>query len=194
MHSRLHGMWHPRDPDGPTLRISSPWLKLGPSCVGRTEKPGLARGDRMRRRDCTRIVLGTVAAWPFVVGAQDPRVRRIAVLMAIREDFEGQQRVAALRESLRRFGWSEDHNLRIEVHWLGGDADELKPKVQQVLAHLPDVIVVNGTPGLSAVRAITNSVPTVFVIVADPVGAGFVQTLSRPGGNITGFSTFEPEI
>ena len=148
----------------------------------------------MRRRDCTRIVLGTVAAWPFVVRAQDPRVRRIAVLMAIREDFEGQQRVAALRESLRGFGWSEDQNLRIEVHWLGGDADELKPKVQQVLAHLPDVIVVNGTPGLSAVRAINNSVPTVFVIVADPVGAGFVQTLSRPGGNITGFSTFEPEI
>jgi putative ABC transport system substrate-binding protein len=115
--------------------------------------------------------------------------------MAYREDdLEGQERVTAFRKSLRESGWTDGQNVRIEVRWLGGRPDLANTYAKELVDWSPDVIVVNGTPGLVAVRQLTRATPIVFVVVTDPVGAGFVQSLSRPGGNVTGFSTFEPEI
>jgi putative tryptophan/tyrosine transport system substrate-binding protein len=150
----------------------------------------------MRRREVLAGLGGAAAAAaPLAALAQPDRVRRIALLMSYREgDAEGRQREAAFRDSLRESGWSDGRNLRIDVRWLGGDPARAKAQVKEVVDQSPDVIVVNGTPGLAAVRDATNAIATVFVIVTNPVGAGFVPSMPRPGGNITGFSSFEPEI
>ena len=149
----------------------------------------------MRRRDFIGGLAGA-AALPLAARAQQSdRMRRIALLMSYREgDSEGIQRVTAFRDSLRESGWSEGQNARIDTRWLGGDPTRVKVQVKEIVDQAPDVIVVNGSPGLAAVREMTNSIATVFVVVTNPVGAGFVQNMSRPGGNITGFSTFEPDI
>jgi putative tryptophan/tyrosine transport system substrate-binding protein len=140
-------------------------------------------------------LLGGAATWPLSASAQPDRQRLVSVLMAYSEvDPEGQQRLAAFRESLATTGFVEGKNARIEVRWLAGDPDRAKGYAKQVLEQSPDLIVVNGTPGLSEVHKLRSSIPIVFVMVTDPVGAGFVHSHSRPGGNITGFSTFEPEI
>jgi putative ABC transport system substrate-binding protein len=134
------------------------------------------------------------AAWPVTAFAQGS-VRRVGVLMSYREgDPEGQSRLAAFRDSLREAGWSEGRNASLEVRWLAGSAERARNEAQALVAQAPDVILVNGTPGLSALRSVTSTIPVVFVVVTNPVGAGFVDSLARPGGNITGFSTFEPEI
>jgi putative ABC transport system substrate-binding protein len=140
--------------------------------------------------------LAGAASWPLVVRAQQPeRMRRIGLLMSYREgDPEGIQRVTAFRDSLRESGWSDGRNVLVDLRWLGGDPAHVKGPVKEIVDQSPDVIVVNGAPGLAALREMTNHIPTVFVVVTNPVGAGFVQNMSRPGGNITGFSTFEPDI
>lgn len=155
----------------------------------------------MRRRDFVMLLGGAFAGGatvrvPLAGRAQQPnRPRRIGLLMAYREgDPEGQQRMAAFRQSLRESGWADGQDARIEVRWLAGDPERAKAYAKEIVERSPDVIVVNGTPGLAALRQLTSSIPIVFVVVTDPVGAGFVQSLSRPGANITGFSTFEPEI
>jgi putative ABC transport system substrate-binding protein len=149
----------------------------------------------MRRREFVTL-LGGSAVWPLAARAQQPeRMRRIGVLMAYREgDPEGLQRVTAFRDGLRESGWSDGQNARIDIRWLGGDPARVKVLVREIVDQSPDVIVVNGSPALAALRETTNSIPIVFVVITNPVGAGFVQNMSRPGGNITGFSTFEPDI
>src|SRR4051794_31412288 len=149
----------------------------------------------MRRRDLIAL-LGATATWPFGAGAQQPNlVRRISLIVAYGErDLEGQERVATFRQSLRESGWIDGQNTAVQVWWLAGDPERATTYAKELVEQSPDVIVVNGSPGLTAVRQLTNSIPIVFVVVTDLVGAGFVQSLSRPGGNITGFSTFEPEI
>jgi putative ABC transport system substrate-binding protein len=109
-------------------------------------------------------------------------------------DPEAQQRVAAFRDALRDSGWADGRNAQIELRWFGGDRERAKAYAAELVQMAPDVIVVNGTPAVAAMRTLTDSIPVVFVVITDPVGAGFVQSLSHPGGNITGFSTFEPEI
>jgi putative ABC transport system substrate-binding protein len=149
----------------------------------------------MRRRELLAL-LGAAAAWPGGVRAQRPdRVRRIGVMVVNAEgDPEGELRVAAFRQDLRALGWTEGRDLAIDVRWRAGEPERARAHAAELVASAPDVIVANGTAALAAVRQATQTIPIVFVVVADPVGAGYVQSLAQPGGNITGFSTFEPEI
>jgi putative ABC transport system substrate-binding protein len=149
----------------------------------------------MKRRDFI-VLLSSMAAWPTAAPAQqERRMRRIGFLMSYREgDQEGEQRLSAFRESLRQAGWIEGQTAQMDVRWFNGDPKLANDHAKQLVEQLPDVIVANGTPAVAALRRLTKSIPIVFVVVVDPVGAGFVESLSRPGGNITGFSTFEPQI
>jgi putative tryptophan/tyrosine transport system substrate-binding protein len=109
-------------------------------------------------------------------------------------DPDGQARVVAFRQGLSDLGWTEGRNIQIDYRWGTGTTDRARTNVAELINLAPDVIVANGTPATAAVHEATQSIPVVFVVVFDPVGAGFVHSLSQPGGNITGFSTFEPEI
>lgn len=125
--------------------------------------------------------------------AQD-RPRRIAMMIGPPEDDrEGQARVAAFRNALQALGWIEGQNLRIDYRWEAGP-DRSPSYAAELVKLAPEVIVANGTPALSALHQAPHTIPVVFVVVVDPVGAGYVQNLAHPGGNITGFSTFEPEM
>jgi len=149
----------------------------------------------VRRRDFITL-LGGAAVWPLAARAQQPGgMRRIGVLAVYGEhDPEAQVRVTAFRQTLQGLGWTEGGNVVTEYRWGAGDADRARTFAAEITALKPDVILAHGTPAVTALRAATRTIPVVFVVVTDPVGAGHVQGLARPGGNITGFSTFEPEI
>jgi putative tryptophan/tyrosine transport system substrate-binding protein len=147
----------------------------------------------MRRRDFI-IFVGTLAAgWPLAVHAQRAeRVRRIGVLVATREDdAEGRKRVDLLRQGLRELGWTEGRNINFDYRWVGGDAARAKTNAAELVSQRPDVIIAHSTLSLAAVRNETTTIPIVFLLVADPIGQGFVSSLAHPGGNITGFTAFE---
>jgi putative ABC transport system substrate-binding protein len=147
----------------------------------------------VRRREALTFLL-SVAASPSLAHAQD-RMRRVALMMVSAEnDREGQERVVAFRAALGRLGWSDGANMRLEVRWLHGDLDRTRSYASQLVAEAPDVIVANGTAAVAALQERTSTIPVVFVLVFDPLGSGFVRSLSKPGGNITGFSTFEPDM
>lgn len=148
----------------------------------------------MIRREFITLV-GGAAAWPFSARAQQSGgMRRIALMIAPAEDDpEGQARVAAFRKVLQSLGWTEGRNLQIDYRW-GAGPDRSTSYASELVKLAPEVIVANGTPAVSALHQATRSIPVVFVVVVDPVGAGYVHNLARPGGNITGFSTFEPEM
>jgi ABC-type uncharacterized transport system substrate-binding protein len=150
----------------------------------------------MRRREFITLLSGATVAWPFSARAQQPeRVRRILVLMgSAKDDPNGKASIATFRLSLQQLGWADGRNIRIDYRWTAGKPDRAREYATELATLAPDVIVANGTQVLTALQRATRSIPIVFVVVADPVGAGFVQNLARPGGNITGFSTFEPEI
>jgi putative ABC transport system substrate-binding protein len=150
----------------------------------------------MKRREFLGAVSGALAAWPLGVHAQQPeRMRRIGVLLGSEAgDPEMQARLAALQEGLRALGWTEGNNIGLDLRWFGGSSERAAQHAQEITALAPDVIVVNATVGIEAVLKTTRSVPTVFVMVGNPVGSGYVASLSRPGANVTGFSAFEPEI
>jgi len=135
-------------------------------------------------------LLGGAAAWPFAARAQ--QMRRIGVFMDLAEDDpEGQGRVAALKRGLQDLGWIEGRNLHIEHRWAAGQAARMKPLAAELISLAPEVIVSSGSPTLAALQEATSTIPLVFGQVNDPVAAGFVDSLARPGGNITGFSAFE---
>jgi putative ABC transport system substrate-binding protein len=144
----------------------------------------------MRRREFITF-LGGAAAWPFTARAQQPeRTRRIAVLMGYAEtDLEARTRIGAFRSALTKLGWAEDSNLRIEVRWGAGDADKIRSFAKELVDLRPDVIVGQSTPVVTALVRETQTVPIVFVNVADPIGSGFVVSLARQNGNSTGFMT-----
>jgi putative ABC transport system substrate-binding protein len=122
-------------------------------------------------------------------------MRRIGVVVAYAEsDPEAQTRVIVFRQALGGLGWIEGRNVAMEYRWGAGDADRARAFATELVSLKPDVILAHGTPAVTALRAATRTIPVVFVSVIDPVGAGHVQSLARPGGNITGFGTFEPEI
>jgi putative tryptophan/tyrosine transport system substrate-binding protein len=150
----------------------------------------------MRRRAFISLLGGAAAAWPLAASAQQgERVRRIGVLAAYAEnDPEAQARVVAFRQALQGLGWTEGRNIAMEYRWGAGDAGRARTFVAELVSLKPDVILAHGTPALTALYEATRTIPIVFVSVIDPVGAGTVQSLARPGANITGFSTFEPEI
>jgi putative ABC transport system substrate-binding protein len=147
----------------------------------------------MRRREFITLVGGSVAAWPLAARAQQPeRMRRIGVLMTIAaDDRQSQRRMTAFVQVLQHLGWTDGRNVRIETRWGGGDTDRLRTDAAELVALAPDVIVATGSVGLAALLQVTRTVPIVFTIAPDPVGAGFVDSLARPGGNATGFTQFE---
>jgi putative ABC transport system substrate-binding protein len=147
---------------------------------------------RMRRRDLIIAAASLFAAWPSGVRSQQAGLRRIGVLMnRAADDMEGQAGIAAFQEALQQLGWSVGSNLAIDVRW-GEDDIALERKFAAELVHLsPSIIVASGTMSVNAVQSITQSLPIIFVGVTDPAGAGFVDTLARPGGNVTGFMLFE---
>jgi putative ABC transport system substrate-binding protein len=146
----------------------------------------------MRRREFISF-LGGAAAWPIAAHAQQTqRMRRIGVLMPLAaDDPEAQTRLAALAQGLERFGWTIGRNIRIETRWTVGDPERIRGAVVELLALEPDVILATGSTTVGPLRRATRTVPIVFVTVPDPVGAGFVANLTRPGGNVTGFTAFE---
>ncbi|HJZ20232.1 MAG TPA: ABC transporter substrate-binding protein [Bradyrhizobium sp.] len=150
----------------------------------------------MRRRDFIGAIGGAVAAWPIAARAQQPdKMRRIGVLMTVSEgDPEGQDRISALRQGLSQQGWIEGKNLTIEFRWAGGDMTRLQACAAELVALAPDLIVANSTPALATMHAATTTIPVVFVLVVDPVGLGYISSLSRPGGNITGFTYMEVSL
>jgi putative ABC transport system substrate-binding protein len=161
--------------------------------VNRYDVPSLL-GEKMRRRDFIKGLGGASAAWPLAVRAQqDERVRRIGVLVASpADDAEGQARLAAFKEGLTQLGWTEGRNVRIDTRWATTNADNLRKHAAELAASTPDVLVgASGTTTAAALLQATRTVPIVFAIVVDPVGAGFVASLARPGGNATGFTMFE---
>jgi putative tryptophan/tyrosine transport system substrate-binding protein len=137
--------------------------------------------------------LGGAAAWPLVAQAQQSEhMRRIGVLMnRAANDPEGQARLAALRQALQQLDWSDGRNVRIETRWGEDDVDRERQAAAELVALAPDIIFASGTLSVAALKRVSRTLPIVFVGVTDPVGAGFVDTLARPGGNITGFMIYE---
>ena len=145
----------------------------------------------MRRRDFLGVVVGS-ATWPIAARAQQPeRVRRIGVLMGYPEnDLEGTAFFAAFREGLEKLGWVEDRNTRFDARWATADDAEARQRfAKELVALQPDLILSNNTPTTAALLQQTRAIPIVFATVSDPVGSGFVTSLARPGGNVTGFQT-----
>jgi putative ABC transport system substrate-binding protein len=138
-------------------------------------------------------LLGGAAAWPLAARTQQPDgMRRIGVLTNLVEnDPEGQARDAAFLQGLQQLGWTDGRNVRIDIRRTLGDTDRARRDAAELVALAPDVILTTGSAAMGALQQTTRTVPIVFVTVIDPVGAGFVESLARPGGNVTGFSLFE---
>jgi putative ABC transport system substrate-binding protein len=150
----------------------------------------------MKRREFIALFGSTTVAWPLAVRAQqDERVRRIGVLINFAQtDREGQASVAAFTATLQQLGWIDGRNLRIDYRWSAGESERIKVAAAELVRSAPDAIAVANSPALGELRRLTSTIPLVFTQVGDPVDAGFVTNLARPGGNITGFSAFEPEM
>jgi putative tryptophan/tyrosine transport system substrate-binding protein len=150
----------------------------------------------MRRRDFITLVGGIAAAWPLAARGQQTRaIRRVGILMAIAEsDPEGQARVRAFHRAMNDLGWADGRNVRIDVRWASGDADRFRTYAAELVGLGPDVIVANSNIAVTAVQRETATTPIVFFVGVDPIDSGFVSNLARPGGNVTGFTTFEPEM
>jgi putative ABC transport system substrate-binding protein len=147
----------------------------------------------MQRRDFLTLLGGAAAAWPLAASAQQTeRVRRIGVLSALAEDDpESVTRRATFEQTLKALGWTNGSNLRVDYRWSGNDADRIRKLVAELIALAPDLIVTSGNIVLAPMMQATRTIPIVFVQTVDPVGSGFVKSLARPGGNITGFTQFE---
>jgi putative ABC transport system substrate-binding protein len=146
----------------------------------------------IRRREFITL-LGGVAAWPAVARAQrSERMRRIGVLMnTAADDPTGQARVGALHQGLQEWGWTTGTNARIDIRWGAVDADSSRPSAAELIALAPEVVLASASAAMAALQKATRTVPIVFVNIVDPVGAGFVESLARPRGNATGFTSFE---
>jgi putative tryptophan/tyrosine transport system substrate-binding protein len=146
----------------------------------------------MRRRDFITLIGGAATVWPFEARTQQGAVRHIGVLMnGAATETAPQSYVATFVQGLRQLGWTEDRNLRIDIRWSAGDAALARTYAAQLIGLTPDVILASSTTNLIAIQQATNTIPVVFVQVSDPVEQGFVPNVTRPGGNLTGFSMFE---
>src|SRR5262245_32468012 len=145
------------------------------------------------RREFITLLGSAGAAWPIAARAQQPqKMRRIGVLInTAADDPEGQSRVAAFLQGLQELGWTDGRNVRIDTRWVAGDAARGRSYAAELVALAPDVILASASPAVLALQEATRTVPIVFAQVIDPVGAGFVDSLARPGGNATGFTQFE---
>jgi putative tryptophan/tyrosine transport system substrate-binding protein len=149
--------------------------------------------DYIRRRQFITLLGGAAAAWPLSAGAQQPeRMRRVGILLpATADDAEFQTRVAAFHQGMALLGWTIGRNVRIETRWATSNATEIRRHAAELVALGPDVILANGGSTVGALLQATRTLPIVFAVVSDPVGADFVGSLARPGGNATGFMTME---
>jgi putative tryptophan/tyrosine transport system substrate-binding protein len=147
----------------------------------------------MRRREFITLVGGAVVAWPLAARAQQSeRTRRIGVLLNIRaDDPQSQARLAAFAQGLQRLGWTIGQNILLDYRWGSGDAEAMRQHANELVALAPDVILAHSSAALAPLLQVTRTIPIVFTIVADPVSAGYVEGLARPGGNATGFTNFE---
>jgi putative ABC transport system substrate-binding protein len=149
--------------------------------------------DQLKRREFITLLGSAAATWPLAAHAQQrERVRRIGVLTNLAsDDPEAQVRNTAFAQTLAQLGWAVGQNLHIEYRWAAGDAERIRRYAAELVALTPDVILTTGAAGVGPLLQVTRTVPVVFVLVPDPVGAGFVDSLARPGGNATGFVQFE---
>ena len=150
----------------------------------------------MRRREFITLVGSAAATWPLAARAQQPdRLRLIGVLMGFAEsDHEARSWVAAFREELRKLGWTEGRNIEIDTRWATADVESMQRFAKELVARQPDLILTSSTPATAAMLQQTRTTPVIFVWVADPVGSGFVASLARPGGNVTGFTPLEGSL
>jgi putative tryptophan/tyrosine transport system substrate-binding protein len=158
--------------------------------------PVLNLGAAMRRRDFFKAIGALATAWPLASRArQNDQIRRIGVLMNFpSDDEEGQARLRAFVQALQKLGWTEGGNVRIDTRWAADDADRYRQYSEELVTLTPDVILASASPSVAALQRITLTVPIVFASVIDPIGAGFVSTMARPGGNTTGFTVYEYSI
>jgi putative ABC transport system substrate-binding protein len=150
----------------------------------------------MRRRDFMKAIAGSAAGWPLAAHAQlGERKRRIGVLseFAANDPAMG-PRLSTFRQALERLGWSENRNVDIDYRFAGGSSDQYLPLAQELIALRPDVILASGTPITATLQRETRAIPIVFIGVSDPIGAGFIASLARPGGNVTGVLNYEVGI
>ena len=147
----------------------------------------------MRRREFITLLGGSVAAWPLVArGQQSDRIRRIGVLVGASGDgMDAQARHATFLQGLQQLGWTDGRNVRIDARWGAANVEDIRKYAAELVALAPDVILAAGNAPVERLLQATRTVPIVFVIVLDPVGSGIVDSLSRPGGNATGFMQFE---
>jgi len=150
----------------------------------------------MRRRKFIALSLGVAVSWPSAARAQAPeQMRRIGVLMSYAEnDSDAQAWVTAFRESLQKLGWMEGRNIRFDIRWAWSDLEAIQRFSRELIALHPDVVLSQVTPTTAALLQQTRTIPIVFAMVADPVASGFVANLSRPGGQVTGFTTLEGSL
>jgi putative tryptophan/tyrosine transport system substrate-binding protein len=150
----------------------------------------------MRRREFIAAIAGSAAAWPLAAHAQQPGpMRRIGVLMGFPEsDSQAQSYIAAFRDGLQKLGWTDGRNVRIDTRWAAFDAESRQRFAKELIALQPDLILSHTTPTTAALLQQTRTIPIIFVTVTDPIGSGFVASLPRPGGYVTGFTLVEPTM
>ena len=150
----------------------------------------------MRRREFITLLGGTAAAWPVVASAQQPdRMRRIGMLVGLPEgDPEGEKWVQAFLRGMSQLGWRLGTNFQLDVRWVATNFDRTQAIAKELVQSRPDLIQVTSTPATTAIMRETQTIPVVFASVSDPIGAGFIQTLTRPGGNATGFVNIEASL
>src|SRR5713226_3608653 len=150
-------------------------------------------GKPMKRREFITLLGSAALAWPLAARAQQgDRMPRVGVLMNLAaDDSEASARVAAFAQGLQQLGWTVGRNVRIDYRWGAGDVDRLRSQAVELAALAPDVILTAGASTTAPMLRATRTVPVVFVAVVDPVGAGYVDSLARPGGNATGFTNYE---
>src|SRR6516164_208212 len=147
----------------------------------------------MRRRQFIALFGGVAATWPLAAGAQQREpLRRVAILLGASRDTPGaQERYTAFLKAFEQLGWTDGRNVQIVVRWAEGDDVKARKYAEEIVALAPDVILATGSSGTEVMLKATRTIPVVFALVPDPMGSGFVQSLSRPGGNATGFMMFE---
>jgi putative tryptophan/tyrosine transport system substrate-binding protein len=146
----------------------------------------------MNRREVITVLGGASLAWPLAALAQQPAVRRIALLLpATVDDAEFQVRLGAFLQGLEKLGWSVGRDVHIDIRWATARADNIRRHAAELAARPPDIILAHGASAMGPLQQAPRTVPIVFVNVADPVGAGFVDSLARPGGNVSGFMSIE---
>jgi putative ABC transport system substrate-binding protein len=152
--------------------------------------------DQMRRREFITLLGGIAAVWPLVARAQQAGpVRRIGILMGgTKGDSQNEVGLAAFTDALKELGWTDGQNIRIDIRWAAGNVERMKGLANELVSLQPDLLVGHTTQPVAALQRETETIPIVFLVVSDPVGSGFVASLPRPGGNITGFINIESSL